>query len=581
MRTKRGGDAVFLFQALLAIFSGGIFLFVLLGILRPDASAQPAVLYRPTPPLYNALIGSTNAVFEQSGAISIEVSHDGGSLSGKLELGKAVYPLKASFQTNGSALIAVKGTPLTVSLAISPSTDFLTGTVSSATWSDTFGAASAPYSRYTPAPQAGRYTLLLSPSQSGGDAQGNGYATMEVSTAGVVSINGRSENGAPFATSASIDSNGFFPFYAVTRGSAPASLHGWVQFRSVPNVSDCDGTQTWSEAGSGTSSQVALIGSRYVAPAHGKMALPFPTTQNNSVLGFGASDITFVYVPITLSATQLSSTSAMVSDMKLNVATGAYSGKLTLSGSGGSFYGVAFQSQGMGGGVLVGRSGAGWMLLTLTGSNDIYTPPPSPGSTSITSYGSGTVILTGSNTYSGGTTVSGGTLTVNGSLNGSGLISSGGTLQLGNSGLPGSGTIFILPGNTITSTPILATTGTAPGSTGGISVANPIPPPYDTGDEDGGVVIVANTANLDVPFEITTDATVLSSFVITGGSLQVSGPVALSGSGSLTLNTGSTYAGSFLLTGSGDFLVSGTEAPLLISGSDDVITSGTLQLGEP
>jgi hypothetical protein len=401
--------------------------------------------------IYNSLVGSGTSSFSQSGSVTLDVSR-AGTLTGKLCLGNHAYPLAASLYFETAVITIADGTaPITLRVTLDPATQTVTGTVSRAGWksSSTFETSRVPYTRVNPAPQAGRYTLLLSPSQTGTTGQGYGFATMQISPTGLVTITGRTGMGAPFTSSGYVNANAMFPLYAVAQTPQLNSVRGWVQFRNLAGLSDCDGLAAWTQASSGTSCQISLIGSRYIAPAAGGLILPFSAGKNNSTLEFGQGNTSIASVPVTLSATQISSTSGRLSKLLLNRQTGAYSGYLSISGSAGCFYGVAFQRQAMGAGVLLNRKCDGWVLFQAASVSGSGSPSGSTG---------GTITVSGSSTYTGGTTVGGGTLqsgdggTSGGTLTINGGASGGLAISTGSGTLSGSGTIQVGVGGTVGST---------------------------------------------------------------------------------------------------------------------------------
>jgi autotransporter-associated beta strand protein len=214
-------------------------------------------------------------------------------------------------------------------------------------------------------------------------------------------------------------------------------VSGSVQFTTITGVCDCDGTL----ASSGPSSPLSLIGSRYAAPPFDGIALPFSTAgKDNCDLDFGQGNVAFTSIPVTLISNRILSSTAHVSNLAINRQTGAFSGRLTFSGSGGPFFGVAFQDQALGAGVLINSQTPGWVLLQ-SPSASVSNPSTqsadstigvSGGSIIVSGALSGSETLSGANSYTGNTFINGGTLQVAGNLSGSAALAlnSTGTLEI-------------------------------------------------------------------------------------------------------------------------------------------------------
>jgi len=485
----------------------------------PQAQSQPVSIY-------DGLAGA-------GAHIRLAVSSTG-ALSGKLALGGRSYPLAGVF-TSGTTSIRIHArfAPLTVSMSLDSAAAAVTGTLSGLlVGTQPFSAALAPYSNAKPAPEAGQYTFLVSPTRQGAAGQGNGCGTMQVSPSGIVAIAGRTEGGAPFTASSYVNGAGAFSMLANTGAPSQSTLSGEAQFRQQAGISDLDGTFYWFSVNPLAGGAVTFIGSKYTVPAQGGLVLPFPPGQNNSALGFGNGSSLAATVPVTLSDLQLSSTSALLSHLSLNLETGAYSGKLSLSGSGGNFYGVAFQAQSLGAGVLPGKGGADWVMLTApgvsgtlsiggtnsnttnggdgSGSGSSVSTGASGGTLTIGGglNGSGGLTLTGSNTYSGSTTINGGTLTVVGGLSGAGIAT-----------LSGSGNLTLAGSNTYSGSTTI-NGGTLQLGSGGATIIAGTP---------GGGIITTGTAVLGA---LGSGGNLL---VADGGALTLTGPAGNLGATALSL----------------------------------------------
>ncbi len=186
----------------------------------------------------------------------------------------------------------------------------------------------------------------------------------------------------------------------------------------------------------------------------------------------------------------------------------------------------------------------------------------------LTKVGTGTLILSGANTYRGATTITGGTLQVNGSLAAaspviigtSGTLAGSGTIN-GNATLTGSGSINLASGT------IAGTLGVTGGNWNGIGVVTGLV------TSSSGSLTIGAGANL----------TANGNLNVTGGTIAHGNAAStITGSVSYTSSASSTFGGA--LAGSGKTLTMNNAASTLtLSGPSTytgatTVTAGTLQL---
>jgi hypothetical protein len=107
-----------------------------------------------------------------------------------------------------------------------------------------------------------------------------------------------------------------------------------------------------------------LVGSRYAAPARGKLALPFRPAAGNAELQFGYGTAPAVATKAgTLLPDRFTVAAPGVSNVKLDLTRGMFSGTFMNAGKRSSFSGVLFQRQGNGRGLLMGAGAPGWVSL--------------------------------------------------------------------------------------------------------------------------------------------------------------------------------------------------------------------------
>jgi len=153
-------------------------------------------------------------------------------------------------------------------------TDSLTGAVSNARWFAELVANRSTFNSKTkPAPQAGRYTLVMpgsleEPEQPGGD----GYAIVTVASSGDVRVAGSLADGTKFSIAPVLVNHDWCPLYISLYGSQ-GFLRGWINFSNAP-VQDPAGNFTWLKPPritrgpypNGFALQVNAIGAAYVPP---------------------------------------------------------------------------------------------------------------------------------------------------------------------------------------------------------------------------------------------------------------------------------------------------------------------------
>jgi hypothetical protein len=236
------------------------------------------------------------------GYVTLTTTASGG-FTGKLRLGStgASYSMHGTFATDGTWSGTVGGLALSLQFDVNELTGLafgeynITGTYDS----NDFTIYHALYNSSTnPAPEAGKYTLLL-PAVSGTDPtvpSGTGFATITVTEAGSVSIAGILADGTPFSDGVYITggANGLsnnFPLYVSLGYNIPGSLTGSLTFEDIPGVSDFDGSLAWlkpAQTGNpklypnGFSTSLAAVGSRYTEPPLGTLALNLAVTSPNA-----------------------------------------------------------------------------------------------------------------------------------------------------------------------------------------------------------------------------------------------------------------------------------------------------------
>lgn len=319
-------------------------------------------------------------------------SGTGGAMSAKLRMNGQTAALRGVFDAGGLLSVNLPqtdGSIIVVYLQIlqtSAGEDVIRGFIE---WNGVTAVADlarAGFDAKNPAPPGltGSFTLLL-PSQPGwGDNEpgGDGWATVTVSSAGVVKVAGKLGDGTAFTESALLSSAGRFSLYAdlYSKAAVRGSIGGAMTFREVGDVSDFDGTIKWTKSAdardavypSGFQLEVKAIGSRLVPVVAGQRLLGnltdaepnaslsligsrLPMTSGGKierVISWQKSNALQHYGPETLKGS-------------VNPKTGLLSGsyKDPASGLALSFQGVAFQKQQLAAGLFGLGSGSGSLRI--------------------------------------------------------------------------------------------------------------------------------------------------------------------------------------------------------------------------
>ncbi len=330
---------------------------------------------------FPSVAGAYNGLFSVSGNITAETSGSfafsvgaGGVFSGKLLIGPESYPFGGKFDPGGAATVNAKegSTSLTVQLQLDTTgqTDEVSGSVAAigGQWSASLLGHRAPaWTARNPAPQRGRYTMLL-PGQSDSPVlpAGNSYGTVIVTDAGNLTLSGNLADGTPLAQAAPVSKGGQWPLYSYGAGGQDYLL-GWIAFDA--KGSGFSGNVSWIKAAGktryyagGFSFQRELSGVSYTAPAVHSPALGI---TNATLILSGGNLSENVTNTVALQRGLIYSDNNGSVILNINPATGAFNGsfvwpdthKTTPIG------GVVLQSDGGAGGFFLGTNQGGSVLL--------------------------------------------------------------------------------------------------------------------------------------------------------------------------------------------------------------------------
>ena len=322
---------------------------------------------------------------EQSGYFTLAVTGKG-AFSGKLLLEGRSYSFKGLLDLSlaCSKTILRKGTnQIVLGIQLRVGSDQVSGHVSNAFWnSELFGYRSTFDARLNPASgHSGKYTMLLSGGEGAATCPaGQSPATLDVTTAGAVTLKGILADGTAVAQKTTLAANGQTPIFA-TLYKGKGSLIGWLKMMNTV-TNDIPGLLLWTKketAGgniylAGFTNEALALGSRYVAPATGSAALAWSIGVAQLEHGNLSAAITNNVALSSANKFTVTSTNANSLALSLKVSSGMLSGSFlhpdTLKKS--AIKGVILQKQQNGGGFFLGTNHSGAMFLgeTLNGARN-------------------------------------------------------------------------------------------------------------------------------------------------------------------------------------------------------------------
>ncbi len=304
---------------------------------------------------------TSNATEQSSGSIVVTLSSKGGFAAG-LRLGAQNHAFSGEFSVTGLASKAIPRaglSPITVQLQLDLSNGPLTGTISDGAWTADLAAVRAIYSKTNPAPQAGKYTLLI-PGSENASAQpgGNGFGAVTVNASGQVTFSGILGDGTPVTSGSIVSSQGQWPFYISLYGGQ-GSILGWLSFT---NEGDISGQLGWFKLPQtkarlypgGFTNGTDVIGSVYAY------------TNGLPVLGLTDGQLCLTNGNLAQSITNDPATNRLT----FKTASGLFKGSVMNPETGKpiSVNGIVLQNQDFGAGYFLGTTESGSVVLAASGA---------------------------------------------------------------------------------------------------------------------------------------------------------------------------------------------------------------------
>lgn len=324
--------------------------------------------------------GNYAGLFYESGGITISnagyfsaVIGDKGTFSSKWQFAGATYPLAGSFSAGGiySNAIARRGlSPLNVQLQLDLSgEEMITGTISDGIWTAQLAANRAHFSKTTPAPQSGSYTLVIPGSDdSTSQPGGNGAGTLKVDTSGNITFTGTLGDGTKVSQHTFMSKDGQWPLF-VSLYAKQGFLIGGLTFDTNQPDTDLSGFGSWIKAPQPASKfypegftlgPIAAIGSKYSFTA----GVPLVNWTDGQILLENGN-----LLPGITNALSIDTNNKITGTNKLAVAfttaTGAFHGSVINPDTGKpiAVNGVLLQKQNVGFGYFLGTNQTGRVTL--------------------------------------------------------------------------------------------------------------------------------------------------------------------------------------------------------------------------
>ncbi|MGA2748288.1 MAG: S8 family serine peptidase [Verrucomicrobiota bacterium] len=328
---------------------------------------------------YYGLFAESPPQFQSSGLLTLKLSSLGTFSASMLNAGgtysfTGVFSLQGVAQTNVSRGKGVASMSLDLNLDVSTNdTQQILGTVFTTNWSASLQADLATFTLSHPSPDAGKYTMLFEGTNDGSTGPGgDGYATVTVSPAGMVSLTGvLSDNTSVAPSAVSVSKYGQWPLYIPLYGKL-GSLLGRIDFTNT-GASSFAGGVSWFRTNAygalykhGFTNSALAVGSTFI-PGTAKIPALGLTNLTVTLSGGGLP------APLTNDVT-LYNTGRFVTNgpgisrlsLSLTPSTGVLAGtfldpatKLSTT-----IKGVVFQRQTNAGGFFLSTNATGYLVLT-------------------------------------------------------------------------------------------------------------------------------------------------------------------------------------------------------------------------
>lgn len=283
----------------------------------------------------HARTGFVRVTLAKSGAFTGTLLLAGRKLSPAVRAGFSGSNSKLEIAGDTARIAArVPGGEVILRFQLNSATGDITGTVDS--------TSAMTLSRQTPqGARAGLYTLLIDPDGNVNTPRGTGFAAVKIGTSGLISIAGKTADGAPFTCASGLHPDATFPLYAPLYKGKPnelGSLRGTLAFSSPPPApGDAQGIlsafkpsrpKDKSYANGFALSQSALL-ARFNPPVPDSFVLALNAGTDNCGMNIDGGNFAAINTVFTLTSKNtsvFSQPNATKLSLKLNVKNGTFTG---------------------------------------------------------------------------------------------------------------------------------------------------------------------------------------------------------------------------------------------------------------
>ena len=334
---------------------------------------------------YTGLFYNTNLVEQESSGLLTLKLGNAGDYSGKVLMNGKSHSFRGIFSPDGreTNIVIRTGTNallLELIADLTNGTDHLTGFITNnqltavdtnrGWWAELMADRPVFNARVNPAPQAGKYTLLIpaDPTSASGPAA-DGYGTVAVTSAGAISLAGSLPDGTKVSQRASLAKSGEWPLYLPLYKDKGVLL-GWI---TITNEADSDftGRLNWFKQsqpkakyyGGGFTNEIMVVGSRFLPASMSNRVV----NLTNAIVGFTNGNLAMDFTDGIILSADGKATYQGTNKLKFNIAksSGLFSGSVTPPGTRKalSFKGVVLQNQNVGSGYFLGTNESGSVSL--------------------------------------------------------------------------------------------------------------------------------------------------------------------------------------------------------------------------
>lgn len=247
------------------------------------------------------LMDQTDPTIQRGIVTSMQLRQDG-SFTAKFLFNGESLTLKAALDINGvyTGSIARSGTtPALVNLQLVTTNSGaykVLGDITADAITALIDLQISAFSKSNPTPLSGVYTFVT-PAAAGHattEPGGDGFATVRVSTTGVIRTLGFLGDAQRFTKTSVLSQDSEWPLFVEPYGKNQGAIAGKVTFRDVPGISDFDGVLHWTKSAdaldplypAGFDIQQPIVGSRYERASDGRPLDKVPGGFHNAKIFF-------------------------------------------------------------------------------------------------------------------------------------------------------------------------------------------------------------------------------------------------------------------------------------------------------